>query len=143
MIEEWRPIRQGEVFFARISRETRGSIQAGIRPVVVISADWLNANSTVYWVAELTTKLKNLHMPTHYVLPMVQGLPKRSMVMGECNAQLIREDFLRYRCTLPGELYKNVDRVVRCAMRKNHRHKNRKNRRRPNGKFRGRKGTGD
>ena len=143
MIEEWRPIRQGDVFFARISGETRGSIQAGIRPVVVISADWLNANSSVYWVAELTTKLKNLHMTTHYVLPMIQGLPRRSMVMGECTAQLIREDFLKYRCTLPKELYKNVDRVVRCAMRKRHRHKNKKNRRRPNGKFRGRKGTGD
>ena len=140
LIEEWREIRQGDVFFARISEETRGSIQAGIRPVVVISADWLNRNSTVFWVAELTTKLKNIHMKTHYVLPMIPGLPRRSMVMGECNAQLIREDFLQYRCTLSKDLYKHVDRAVRCGMRKRNRHKQKKNRKRPGIKFRGKKG---
>lgn len=140
MIEEWRQVRQGDIFLARIPMERHGSIQAGCRPVIVVSADWLNTSSSVFTVSELTTSLKNPTMPVHYVLPMISGLPRRSMVLGEATARLIREDLIEYRCSVPREVYKNVDRVVRCATRKKRRHKNRKNKRRPNGKFRGKKG---
>ena len=140
MIEQWREIRQGDIFFAYIPQEIHGSIQAGIRPVIVISADWLNRTSTVFTVAELTTSLKNPTMPVHYVLPTMRGLPKRSMVLGEATARLIREDLIAYRCSVPREEYTNVDRAVRNAMRKKNRHKNRKNKRRANTKYRKKKG---
>ena len=79
-------------------------------------------------------------MPVHYVLPPMSGLPRRSMVLGEATTRLIRDDLLRYMCSTPREVYVNVDRAVRNGMRKKCRHKNRKNKRRPNGKFRGKKG---
>lgn len=140
MIEHWREIRQGDIFFAHIPQERHGSIQAGQRPVIIVSADWLNRTSTVFTAAELTTSLKNPTMPVHYVLPMMSGLPRRSMVLGEATARLIREDLIEYRCSVPREEYTNVDRAVRNAMRKKNRHKNRRNKRRDNSKFRGRKG---
>ena len=140
MIEEWREVRQGDVFFAYIPQERHGSIQAGLRPVIIVSADWLNRTSTVFTAAELTTSLKNPTMPVHYVLPMMSGLPRRSMVLGEATARLIRDDLIEYRCSVPRDEYKNVDRVVRNAMRKKNRHKNRKNRRRANVCFRRKKG---
>ena len=126
---ETRQIQQGDIYFARIP-EQRGSIQAGDRPVVVISANWLNRASPVFRVALLTSQLKATGMPTHVVLPMLKGLPKQSMVLAEQTAELIEEDFLSYRCTLTEELYKEVDRAVRNSIRrKKQKHKNGRKRR--------------
>ena len=126
-MDEIRQIRQGDIYFARIPKQ-RGSIQAGDRPVVVISANWLNRASPVFRVALLTSQLKATGMPTHVVLPMLKGLPKQSMVLAEQTAELLPEDLLSYRCTLSDELYKDVDRAVRHSIRrKRQRHKNRRN----------------
>ena len=128
-MEEARQIQQGDVFFARIP-EHRGSIQSGDRPVVVISANWLNRASPVFRVALLTSQLKATGMPTHVVLPMLKGLPKQSMVLAEQTAELVQDDFLSYRCTLSEELYKEVDRAVRNSIRrKKQKHKNGRKRR--------------
>ena len=126
MIEKWREIRQGDIYAARIPEERHGSIQAGYRPVIIVSSNWLNRTSSVFTVAELTTSLKNPTMPVHYVLPPLKGLPQRSMVLGEATARLIREDLVRYRCSVPQDIYRNVDRAVRSGMRDKNRHKNRK-----------------
>lgn len=123
-MDETRQVRQGDIYFARIPQQ-RGSIQAGDRPVVVISANWLNRASPVFRVALLTSQLKATGMPTHVVLPMLKGLPKQSMVLAEQTAELVQEDFLSYRCTLSEEQYKEVDRAVRHSIRmKRRRHKN-------------------
>ena len=125
-MDEIRQVRQGDIYFARIP-EQRGSIQSGDRPVVVISANWLNRASPVFRVALLTSQLKATGMPTHVVLPMLKGLPKQSMVLAEQTAELLPEDLLSYRCTLSDELYKDVDRAVRHSIRrKRQRHKNRR-----------------
>lgn len=126
MIEKWREIHQGQIYHALVPEQRHGSIQAGYRPVIIVSADWLNRSSTVFTVAELTTSLKNPTMSVHYVLPMIPGLPQRSMVLGEATARLIREDLVKYRCTVTPDIYKNVDRAVRCGMRSRNRHKNKK-----------------
>ena len=123
-MKETREVRQGDIYYAKIPKR-RGSIQAGNRPVVVISSDWLHEISPKYRVAALTSQLKAVKMPTHVVLPKLKGLPKQSMVIAEQTAELIREEFLSYRCTLSDELYKEVDRAVRNSIRrKRHRHKN-------------------
>lgn len=126
VIEKWREIHQGDIFDANIPALRHGSIQAGFRPVIVVSANWINKTSDVFTVAELTTSLKNPTMTVHYILPVIPGLPQRSMVLGEATARLIRDDLIRYRCTVPEDIYKNVDRAVRCGMRGRSRHKNRK-----------------
>ena len=71
MIEKWREIQQGQIYHALIPESRHGSIQAGYRPVIIVSADWLNRTSSVFTVAELTTSLKNPTMSVHYVLPMM------------------------------------------------------------------------
>ena len=125
-MKEDREIRQGDIYYARLP-DGHGSIQKGDRPVVVVSADWLNKKSPNYKVAPLTSKLKATNMPTHVVLPKLKGLPKQSMVLGEQARGLPRENFLSYRCTLSDELYRKVDRAVRSSMRrKKPRHKNKR-----------------
>jgi mRNA interferase MazF len=51
-------MKQGEIWSANLN-PTKGSEQAGLRPVVVISGNLLNEHLTVVIVVPLTTKIKN------------------------------------------------------------------------------------
>lgn len=51
-------MKQGEIWNANLN-PSKGSEQAGFRPVVVISGNLLNANLPVVIVAPLTSKVKN------------------------------------------------------------------------------------
>jgi len=51
-------VRQGEIWYADLN-PTKGSEQAGQRPVVVISGNLLNEHLNVVIVVPLTTKIKN------------------------------------------------------------------------------------
>jgi mRNA interferase MazF len=51
-------MKQGEIWFADLN-PTKGSEQAGLRPVVVISGNLLNEHLSVVIVVPLTTKIKN------------------------------------------------------------------------------------
>lgn len=51
-------MRQGEIWNANLN-PTRGSGQAGFRPVVIISGNLLNENLPVVIVMPLTSKIKN------------------------------------------------------------------------------------
>ncbi len=50
-------MKQGEIWYANLN-PTKGSEQAGMRPVVVLSGDLLNEYLNVVIVAPLTTKIK-------------------------------------------------------------------------------------
>ena len=122
-------VHQGDVYYARIPENNKTSIQGGTRPVVIISSDWLNGTSPVFKVVEVTSKIKNPEMPTHVVLPLLDGLPKQSMVIAEQWTTLSREDLLSYRCTLSDEWYAKVNRALRWSIRSFRvRHKNRRKR---------------
>jgi mRNA interferase MazF len=51
-------MRQGEIWYADLN-PTKGSEQAGLRPVVVVSGNLLNQHLNVVIVVPLTTKVKN------------------------------------------------------------------------------------
>jgi len=50
-------MKQGEIWYADLN-PTKGSEQAGMRPVVVISGNLLNTNLPIVIVVPLTTKIK-------------------------------------------------------------------------------------
>mgnify|MGYP000843852415 CR=1 FL=1 len=50
-------MKQGEVWFANLN-PTKGSEQAGMRPVVILSGNLLNEHLNILIVAPLTTKIK-------------------------------------------------------------------------------------
>ena len=129
--DDWK-VRQGDIYYARIPEQDGSSIQAGNRPVVIVQANWLNGSSPVFKVVEVTSQIKNPEMPTHVVLPLLKGLPKRSMVIAEQWTELSREDLLNYRCTLDKEWYAKVNRALRWSIRTfRARHKNGRARYRP------------
>jgi mRNA interferase MazF len=51
-------MKQGEIWYADLN-PTKGSEQAGLRPVVIISGNLLNEHLSVVIVVPLTTKIKN------------------------------------------------------------------------------------
>jgi mRNA interferase MazF len=51
-------LKQGEIWFTNLD-PTKGSEQAGYRPVVILSGNLLNAYLKVVITAPLTTKIKN------------------------------------------------------------------------------------
>lgn len=63
--------------------KNEGSIQSGLRPVLVIQDDRLNENSPTTIVAAITTATKKLYLPSHVFIGQEYGLEKPSMVMME------------------------------------------------------------
>ena len=83
-------VRQGEIYYVDFP-ESRGSVQKGIRPVIIIQNNRLNRNSTTFVCALITSQIKRLDLHEHVLLPEMKGLPKRSMVMAEQQATVALE----------------------------------------------------
>ena len=75
-------IKWGEIYYCNLGN-TKGSVQSGIRPVLVIQNNVGNDNSPTTVVATITTVLKKLNQPTHILLNISCGLKEKSMVMLE------------------------------------------------------------
>ena len=56
--------------------ENEGSIQSGVRSILVIQDDRLNANSPTTIVAAITTANKKHYLPSHVILGQEYGLDK-------------------------------------------------------------------
>ncbi len=63
--------------------ETTGSVQSGIRPVLITQDNGFNENSPTTIVAPITTAIKKEWLPSHIFLGEEFGLSKPSMVMLE------------------------------------------------------------
>lgn len=85
-------IKCGDVFFADLSGE--GSLQTGLRPVIVVSNDTGNYFSSVVTVVPLTSKKKK-ELPTHTILHpnAINGLNKTSIALAE-QITTIPQDYL-------------------------------------------------
>ena len=85
-------IKCGDVFFADLSGE--GSLQTGLRPVIVVSNDTGNYFSSVVTVVPLTSKKKK-ELPTHTTLypNAINGLNKISIALVE-QITTIPQDYL-------------------------------------------------
>ena len=93
----------------------RGSVQKGIRPVIIIQNNRLNSNSTTYVCALITSQIKRLDLHEHVLLPEMKGLPKRSMVMAEQQATVALEQLIDYRGRVDWEIFKKINSAVRIC----------------------------
>ena len=75
-------IKCGDVYFANLSGQ--GSLQTGLRPVVVVSNDIGNYYSGIVTVMPLTSKHKK-DLPTHMKIKPndINGLRSESIILGE------------------------------------------------------------
>ena len=106
-------IRRGDLFYYDFG-EREGSIQSGIRPVLVVQADEFNANAPTIIVASITTVLKKRYLPSHIILGQEFGLKKPSMVLLEQIQTINKKDLLEYIGTIDDErLMKRINNTLK------------------------------
>ncbi len=85
-IGDEQPLKRGDILFVDMGVQPEGSIQGGLRPVVVVSNDLANKFSPVVTVVPLSTKIKKKrNLPTHVFVPINRGcgLDVHSIALGE------------------------------------------------------------
>ena len=75
-------VKRGEIYLFDFGNN-EGSIQNGIRHVLIVQCDEGNQTSTTTVVAALTTAIKKRFLPSHIILGRNFGLDEPSMVMLE------------------------------------------------------------
>ena len=90
-----RIIRRGEIYYYNFG-ENPGSIQCGLRPVLVLQADNFNRHSPTVIVAAITSVNKKRYLPSHIDLGENFGLTKPSMVLLEQIRTINQSELLDY-----------------------------------------------
>ncbi len=93
---------RGEIYLYNFGEE-KGSVQAGMRPVLVLQCDDINYSSTTVIVAAITSSLKKTKLDTHIQLPPMTGLDMPSAVMLEQIRTVNVSDLHTYCGTLEDE----------------------------------------
>ncbi len=87
-------IKRGSIWLVNLG-DANGSIQAGTRPVIVISNDKANVHSPVIHVMPITTRTKN-NLPTHVEVDEESGLRELSIALAEQSMLVNKVGFIRY-----------------------------------------------
>lgn len=110
-------MRRGDVYDARLD-PTEGSVQAGWRPVVIVSRDAINAASNgVIGVPCTTLRVGRRIYPSQLLLRAPEaGLEHDSVVLAEQVRALAKSRLGRHRGTLPPATLRRVDRALAIAL---------------------------
>ena len=87
-------IKRGEIYLVDLGAQ-KGSIQAGKRPVVVISNNMNNKYSPTINILPITSKTKN-NIPVHVNIGLESGLTKESTVLVEQNIPINKDQIIKY-----------------------------------------------
>ena len=80
--QKTRKVKWGEIYYCDLGHG-KGSVQAKMRPVLIIQNDVGNENGPTTVVAAISSVIKKMHMPTHIMLDRTCGLKEKSIVMLE------------------------------------------------------------
>lgn len=94
----------GDIFMARLPEGTEGSIQNGIRPVLIVSNDLANKHSSVITILPITSSQSKSKLPTHVEIQDC-GLTKRSLILAEQITSLNRKNLQRKMGTIRLTVY--------------------------------------
>ena len=106
-------IKRGDLFLYDFG-DNKGSIQSGLRPVLVLQSDGFSRSPTVI-VAAITSVIKKPFLPLHVILESRFGLHQDSMVMLEQIRTVNRCELQKYIGTIDDE---SVWRKINNAIRK-------------------------
>ena len=94
-MNEERTIKRGEIYMCDFGNN-QGSLQNGLRPVIVMQEDNFNKNSPTVIVAPITTVIKKGYLPSHVYLGKKYGLSRNSMVLLEQIRTVNKTELLQY-----------------------------------------------
>lgn len=80
--QKTREVKWGEIYYCDLG-SGKGSVQAKLRPVLIIQNDVGNENGPTTVVAAISSVIKKMYMPTHIMLDRTCGLKEKSIVMLE------------------------------------------------------------
>ncbi len=108
---------RGDVFDARLN-PTEGSEQAGIRPIVIVSRDAINRNSSVIVIVPFTkaSNIKRAYPNNVLIAKGEGGLTVESILLGGQVRPISKSRLLRHRGTLSTETMARVDRALRITL---------------------------
>ncbi len=106
-----RHIKQGDIYYANLG-SNKGSIQSGLRPVVVYQNDIGNKYSPIVNVYSITSQDK-AKVPTHVKIGKECGLEKESIVMIEQVFTLNQSDLIDYIGSCTDDIYKKICTAVK------------------------------
>lgn len=87
----------------------QGSAQNGVRPGIIIQNNLGNKHSPNVVALPLTSSLKNLHQPTHVVLPAAEtGLRVDSMVVCESPMSIPKRCIESYITSIPHKYMRKI-----------------------------------
>lgn len=87
--------RRGDIYLVNLNPYV-GSEQGGIRPVINLQNNSGSFFSPVLIGIPLTSEIKKVHQPTHYVLRHTGRLKKQSMVLAEQPTRFDKSRIVRY-----------------------------------------------
>ena len=100
--------RRGDIYLADLD-PVIGSEQGGIRPVVVVQNNRGNYYGPTLIVASMTTQLKKLDLPTHYLISENRGLAAPAMLQFEQIHTIDKSRIISYLGKLTEEQYPELD----------------------------------
>ena len=108
--------KNGEIYMAKLGTDDEGSLQSGIRPVLVVSNDMANKYSPVITIVPLTTKTDKKKLPTHVPISNC-GLPRPSIVLAEQITALNQSRLIRKIGSIRMTVYeKNVKEAMKIQL---------------------------
>ena len=107
-------VERGDIFYYDFG-ETKGSIQSGIRPVLILQCNQGNEASPTTIVASITSAIKKRYLPSHIYLGQDFGLRDESMVLLEQISTINQCDLERYVGHIDDE---HLMRVINNALKK-------------------------
>lgn len=104
-----RVIKRGEIYYYDFG-EIPGSIQNGIRPVIVLQTDIFNEHSPTVIVAAITSVLKKSKLSSHIIIGENYGLEKPSMILLEQIRTINQSDLSDYvGCIDDEKIWKKIN----------------------------------
>ena len=99
---------RGDVYYADLG-ENKGSVQSGVRPVVIIQNNIGNHEGPTLIVVPVSSQIKKLWLPVHVWLSKQDGLQEDSMALCEQIQTIGKSQLMSYICRLKGFLLTKVN----------------------------------
>lgn len=107
--------RRGDIYMANLN-PVRGSEQGGKRPVLVLQNDDGNYHCPTLIVVPMTTQLKKLNLPTHFLIQVSRGLSAPSMLEFEQIRTIDKSRVIGYVGKLSREQMAKVDDFISASL---------------------------
>ena len=109
-------VKRGEVWQADLS-PTRGTEQAGVRPVVIVQTDRANPHSPHPVMVPFTTRIRQRLLPSHVLVPAGEaGLTQDSVALAEQIRVIDNNRLIRRLGALAAARMDEVDDALRTIL---------------------------